>query len=64
MKRQAFDKNIEKCDMTSVNLETTLEYIKIQESLCFENLIKYHSCIGIFLQVNRYYTNTQSKTNH
>ena len=38
-----FDKNIffEKCDMTSVNLEKSLEYFKIQESLRFKNFTKF-----------------------
>ena len=36
--------------MTSVNLEKTLEYFKIQESLRSENLTEYYfSCKGIFL---------------
>ena len=32
-----FDKKIEKSKMTFVNLETTLEYLKIQESLRSRN---------------------------
>ena len=32
----------EKCDMTSVNLEKTLEYLKIQESWRAENLTEYY----------------------
>ena len=39
----------EHLDMTSVDLEETLEYLKIQESLRFENLIKYYLCKEIFL---------------
>ena len=35
--------------MTSVNVEKTLEYIKIQESLQYEDLTKYYLCKGIFL---------------
>ena len=33
---------LEKCDMTSVNLEKTLEYLKIQESWRAENLTEYY----------------------
>ena len=38
-----FDKKFffEKCDMTSVNLEKSVEYFKIQESLRFKNLTKF-----------------------
>ena len=35
--------------MTSVNVEKTLEYIRIQESLQYGNLTKYYLCKGIFL---------------
>ena len=35
--------------MTSVNLEKTLEYFKIQDSLPSENLTMYYLCKGIFL---------------
>ena len=46
--------------MTSVNLEKTLEYLKIQESLRSENLTEYCLSKGIFLYVflypERYYT--------
>ena len=46
--------------MTSVNLEKTLKYLKIQESLRSENLTEYCLCKGIFLYVflypERYYT--------
>ena len=35
--------------MTSVNLEKTLEYLKIQESLRSENLKKYYLCKWIVL---------------
>ena len=42
MKRQfSTKKQFEKWDMTSVNLEKTLEYFNIQESLQSENLAKY-----------------------
>ena len=41
-------KQFEKCDMTSVKLEKTLEYLKIKESLRSENLTEYHLCKGIF----------------
>ena len=34
--------------LTSVNLEKTLEYLKIQESLRSENLTKYYLCKGLF----------------
>ena len=49
--------------MTSVNLEKTLEYPKIQESLPTENLTEYYLCKRIFLYVflypERYYTSTK-----
>ena len=35
--------------MTSVNLEKTFEYLKIQESLRSENITKYYLCKGLFL---------------
>ena len=42
-------KNIEKCNMTSGNLEKTLEYLKIQESLRSGNLThRLYLCKGIF----------------
>ena len=44
----------EKCDMTSVNLGKTLEYLKIQESLRSENLTEYHLCKKIILYVFLY----------
>ena len=50
-KKIIFDKikNIEKCDMTSANLEKTLEYLKIQESLRSGNLThRLYLCKGIF----------------
>ena len=49
--KTVFDKTkkIEKCYMTSVKFEKTLEYFKIQESLRPENLKKYYLCKGIFL---------------
>ena len=37
-----------KSDMTSVNLEKFLEYLRIQKSLRSENLTKYYLCKGIF----------------
>ena len=37
--------------MTSVNLEKTLEYLKIQESLPSANLTKYYLCNRVFLHV-------------
>ena len=40
--------------MTSVNLEKTLQYFNIQESLNSENLTKYYLCKGIFLYVFLY----------
>ena len=61
-----FDKknnSIEKCDMTSINLEKTLEYFKIQKRLRSEILTKYYLCKGIFLCVflchERYYISTK-----
>ena len=49
--------------MTSVNLEKTFDYFKIQESLQPKNLTEYYLCKGIFLYVflypERYYTSTK-----
>ena len=49
--------------MTFVNLEETLYYNKIQESLRSKNLTEYYLCKGIFLYVflypERYYTRTK-----
>ena len=39
-----FDKkkrSFEKCDITAINLEKTLEHLKTQESSLFENLTEY-----------------------
>ena len=36
--------------MTSVNLEKTLEYLNIQESLRCENLTEYYLCKRMFLR--------------
>ena len=48
MKKQLLTKKwFKKCDMTSVNLEKTHEYLKIQESLRSENLTKYYRNIFI-----------------
>ena len=38
-----------KCEMTSINLGKTIEYLKIQESLLSENLTEYYLCKGILL---------------
>ena len=52
MKRQFLPKkSFEKCDVTSVNLEKTLEYLKIQESLPSENLTEYYLRKRIFFHV-------------
>ena len=64
MKRQfLIKKKFEKCNMTSVNLGKTLEYLKTQESLRSENVTKYYLCKGIslyvFLYPERHYTNTK-----
>ena len=49
--------------MTFVNLEETLDYNKIQESLRSKNLTEHYLCKGIFLYVflypERYYTRTK-----
>ena len=49
--------------MTSINLEKSLEYLKIQESLRSENLTEYYLCKWVFLNVflysERYYTSTK-----
>ena len=52
-------KEIEICNMTSVNLEKTLEYLKTQESLRSENLksiIYVNEQFYVFLYRERYYT--------
>ena len=41
--------------MTPINLEKTLEYFKIQESLQSENLAKYYLFKGMFLYIFLYY---------
>ena len=50
-------------DVCQLNLEKTLEYFKIQESLRSENLTKYYLCKGIFLYIflypEKYYTKTK-----
>ena len=48
MKRFLTKTYIEKGDMTSVNLEKTLEYLKIQENVRSKNLTEYCLCKGIF----------------
>ena len=53
--------------MRSVNLEKTLEYLKIQEIVRSENLTAYYLCKGITLKVFLYperHIQAQSKTNH
>ena len=54
--------------MTSVNLEKTLEYLKMQESLRSENLTEYYLGKSIFLHVflnfGGCYTRTKFKINH
>ena len=54
--------------MTSVNLEKTLEYLKMQESLRSENLTGYYLGKSIFLHVflnfGGCYTRTKYKINH
>ena len=52
--------------MTPVNLEETLKYFKIQESLRFENLTKHYVRKGIFYMIFPTRNNiiqAQSKTN-
>ena len=54
--------------MTSVNLEKTLEYPKIQESLRPENLTEYYLCKGMFFfmffSTLKDIIQAQSKTSH
>ena len=54
--------------MTSVNLEKTLEYLKIQESLQSENFtqstIHVKKYFYIFFSTLKYIIEAQSKTNH
>ena len=52
--------------MMSVNLEKSLEHLKIQESLRSENLTEYYLCKGIFLFFStlKDITQAQNKTNH
>ena len=68
MTSQFLKKKFEKCNMRSVNLEKTLEYLKIQEIVRSENLTAYYLCKGITLEVflypERYIIQAQSKTNH
>ena len=53
-------KQYDKCDMTSVNSEKTLEYLNIQEILRSENLKEYYLCnTFVFLYPERYYTSTK-----
>ena len=61
MKRQFLIKKIvEKVWHDVLELEKTLEYLKIQESLLSENVTKYYRNIFIcFLYPERYYTNTK-----
>ena len=40
-------RELEKCNMGSVNLEKNLEYLKIRESLLSDNLTEYYLCKGI-----------------
>ena len=52
--KMIFDKRkIQKCDMTSVNLEKTLTYLKIQETLSPENLTKYYANIVVCFSLPR-----------
>ena len=52
--------------MTSVNLEKSLEHLKIQENLRSENNTEYYLCKGIFLFFStlKDITQAQNKTNH
>ena len=54
--------------MTSVNLEKTLEYFNIQESLRSQNLAKYSRnifiCFSLLFLTLKYITQAQNKTNH
>ena len=62
MKRRFWTKKkrFEKCNMTSISLEETLEYLKIQRS---EKHTAYYLCKGKFLYVflypEIYYTGTK-----
>ena len=54
--------------MTSVNLEKTLEYFNIQESLRSQNLAKYSRnifiCFSLLFLTLKYITQAQNKTNY
>ena len=56
--------------MTSVNLEKTLEYFKIQESVLSENLTEYYLYIFIYFVYYIFFftlkdiIQAQNKTNH
>ena len=50
MKRYVVTKKLfEKSDMTSINSEKTLDYLKIQENLRSGNLTEFYLYKGIFL---------------
>ena len=67
MKRQFLTKNFfEKCDMTSVNLEKTLEYLKIQETYSLKILqstIYVKDYLYMFFYILKDIIQAQSKTN-
>ena len=64
-KKTTFDekKKFEECKIASVNLEKTVEYLKIQGGWQSENLAEFYLCNEIFLYVflclERYYTDTK-----
>ena len=67
MKRQFLTKHFfEKCDMTSVNLEKTLEYLKIQEAYSLKILqstIYVKDYLYMFFYILKDIIQAQSKTN-
>ena len=64
MERQFLTKKqFEKWNMSSVNLEKTLEYLKIQESLRSENLKGIKEYFYMFSSNLKDITEAQSKTN-
>ena len=67
MRRQFSTKKTEEGNMTSVYLEKTLEYLKIQESLRSEisqSIIYVKEYFHMFFSTLKDITQAQSKTNH
>ena len=54
--------------MTSINLEKTLKYLKIRESLRSGNFVEYYLCMqkyfGMFFSTPKYILQAANETNH